>query len=214
MLFLPESLHRCIIGTGRIRTYVERIQQIYNLSPLTTQPLSHSNIILLFFCYRYRWKKVLACVHPFSCGIPPVSLKKAFCLLFVCIPSKRWLFFWKVRKTLYLFKNWCIFLLFTLKKKKKGTEKGWIQGQYQQQIMNVVIFCCCKCNITTFIYFLKDVLYCEYPFIIFSMISLREIIVFRRKTMVGSKGSNNCWISDKNVVFVRREIEPWLCFAQ
>jgi len=57
----------CITGTGRIRTYVERIQQIYNLSPLTTQPLSHSNIILLVFCSRLIIKKVLPCIHPFSC---------------------------------------------------------------------------------------------------------------------------------------------------
>ena len=31
-----------IVGTGRIRTYVEIIQQIYNLSLLTTQPLSQN----------------------------------------------------------------------------------------------------------------------------------------------------------------------------
>lgn len=28
------------IGRGRIRTYVEKLQQIYNLSPLTTRPLA------------------------------------------------------------------------------------------------------------------------------------------------------------------------------
>jgi hypothetical protein len=48
-------------------------------------------------------------------------------------------------------------------------EKVRVQGQYKQQIMNVVIFCCCKCKITTFIYLLKDTLYFDYPFIICSI---------------------------------------------
>ncbi len=48
-------------------------------------------------------------------------------------------------------------------------EKVRVQGQYQQQIMNVVIFCCCKCKMTTFIYLLKNTLYFDYPFIICSI---------------------------------------------
>ena len=83
----------CITGTGRIRTYVERIQQIYNLSPLTTQPLSHSNIILLVFCSRLIIKKVLPCIHPFSC-IPSKRdtyyLKRyTFCVVALPAPFRR-----------------------------------------------------------------------------------------------------------------------------